>query len=295
MNIMGNEDAKWINHEYLYTYQIASRVEHVAINFSSYFRELEALTLDLGISDFISHWQKESALHKFIRYIADGILESENSGKNRIPYGDPTRPKWTLPLEAAFVIYELQEEVGFEIPKIPPIEKKNGNLTVVEDAPELLDACYEYFQDMRWTQIYEDLMQRISDEVFYVMFTNRVALQGLHEYLAFYVKQCEPEFFEEDHPDLIRCFSGSGKLKRTKIPKWARRAVFFRDRGICTKCKKDISGLLDRFNVENYDHMVPLANGGLNDVTNLQLLCESCNKSKSATSLLVSNSYQRWY
>ena len=35
--------------------------------------------------------------------------------------------------------------------------------------------------------------------------------------------------------------------------------------------------------------------GGINDVTNIQLLCEACNLSKGKKALPVSNLYEPWY
>ena len=45
----------------------------------------------------------------------------------------------------------------------------------------------------------------------------------------------------------------------------------------------------------HYDHIVPLASGGLNDVTNIQLLCEDCNRRKSAGLAITSTRYEPWY
>lgn len=47
--------------------------------------------------------------------------------------------------------------------------------------------------------------------------------------------------------------------------------------------------------MRRFDHIVPLAAGGLNDVTNLQLLCRACNREKSADRLRPSAEYRRWY
>src|SRR3546814_4546557 len=46
--------------------------------------------------------------------------------------------------------------------------------------------------------------------------------------------------------------------------KWAQRAVFFRDRGRCVLCEKDLTGLMSIDNVENYDHIVPISGWGIN-------------------------------
>ena len=53
--------------------------------------------------------------------------------------------------------------------------------------------------------------------------------------------------------------------------------------------------MISRLETERYDHIVPLARFGANDVTNLQLLCEPCNLAKSAENEPVSRRYQRAY
>ncbi|MCL8017687.1 HNH endonuclease [Streptomyces sp. AS02] len=288
-------DAQWIKHEYLYTYRIASKVQAVAEDPMAYIHDLEALTLDFGIAEFIPNWQKDSALHKFIRYIADGIMDRDNTGSWKIRFGDPTSPKWTIPIEAALVTYGIQEKVEFELTEIPQVYEQRGNITYASDAPEVADACYNHFWELRWTQSYEELLNRMTEEVFFVMFTNRVTLQNLHEYLAEYVIENDYAYIVDEHPELAKYYTKSGRIERRKPPKWARDAVFFRDHGKCTECRRDISGLLDPLSPKNFDHIVPLANGGLNDVSNLQLLCESCNNSKSSRSVPSSNIYRRWY
>jgi hypothetical protein len=90
-------------------------------------------------------------------------------------------------------------------------------------------------------------------------------------------------------------FDRPGKLKRPSIPEWVKRAVFHRDRGMCAQCGKDISGLVGAQPNKHFDHMVPLAVGGLNDITNIQLLCGPCNQQKSANKWQVSNLYEAWY
>jgi 5-methylcytosine-specific restriction endonuclease McrA len=53
--------------------------------------------------------------------------------------------------------------------------------------------------------------------------------------------------------------------------------------------------LLDGLTAGDFDHIVPLALGGLNDVTNLQLLCKGCNGTKGGRRRAASNHYRRWY
>lgn len=62
--------------------------------------------------------------------------------------------------------------------------------------------------------------------------------------------------------------------KRTPIPEAVRIEVWRRDGGKCVKCGS-------RENLE-YDHIIPVSKGGGNTARNIELLCESCNRSKGA-------------
>lgn len=86
-----------------------------------------------------------------------------------------------------------------------------------------------------------------------------------------------------------------GVLRRVAAPKWVKRTVFFRDRGMCVFCHNDLSGLVSSMPESNFDHIVALKNGGMNDVTNIQLMCGKCNRIKSAGSGRTSDEYEQWY
>lgn len=62
---------------------------------------------------------------------------------------------------------------------------------------------------------------------------------------------------------------------REQIPEEVRLFVWRRDRGQCVRC-----GSRDRL---EFDHIIPVIAGGSNTERNVQLLCESCNRSKGAT------------
>lgn len=77
--------------------------------------------------------------------------------------------------------------------------------------------------------------------------------------------------------------NGVPEIKRKEIdymPKKSRRIsqdvkdkVWRRDEGKCVECGSN-------FNLE-FDHIIPFSKGGANTYRNIQLLCESCNRSKS--------------
>lgn len=62
------------------------------------------------------------------------------------------------------------------------------------------------------------------------------------------------------------------KTPRISIPKAVRQYVFERDGHHCQMCYSAKSLTID--------HIVPLALGGTNDISNLRTLCHSCNARK---------------
>jgi len=66
----------------------------------------------------------------------------------------------------------------------------------------------------------------------------------------------------------ISCFSQSRYISKT-----TKKIVYSRDGGICKCCGSST-------NLE-YDHITPYSCGGNSDVSNIQLLCQQCNLSKS--------------
>lgn len=65
------------------------------------------------------------------------------------------------------------------------------------------------------------------------------------------------------------------KTPRINIPPEVKKYVFERDNYQCKSCGKN-----DRQTTLNIDHIISLATGGSNDISNLQTLCRDCNQQK---------------
>lgn len=140
------------------------------------------------------------------------------------------------------------------------------------------DLVFEWYEDLRFTDSYDKLLHAMAEEVFHILFANRAILSDLNYWIAWRIGN-----------------DGLGPIKRTRVPSWAKRAVFFRDRGRCCACGCDLSGLLSQVGVANLDHVVPLVENGINDVTNLQLLCDTHNQAKGGRMVAPIHSYEAWF
>ena len=67
------------------------------------------------------------------------------------------------------------------------------------------------------------------------------------------------------------------KNKRLFLSFKSRFNVFKRDGFRCQKCGKGAPDTL-----LHLDHIIPVANGGTNDITNLITVCDACNQNKGA-------------
>jgi hypothetical protein len=70
-----------------------------------------------------------------------------------------------------------------------------------------------------------------------------------------------------------KIIDGESKHKRHSVPKKVQDRVWNRDGGKCVECRSNE-------NLE-FDHIIPVSKGGANTYRNIQLLCGTCNRSKS--------------
>ena len=140
--------------------------------------------------------------------------------------------------------------------------------------------------------VFEELFQYITDEVFFILFAN-------HSFLVKFNKIVADEIKDEDRiagwtfPKEM--MNEDGTVKRTRIPQWAKNAVFHRDHGRCVFCGQDLTKVYTHSNAVNFDHIIPLHKYGANDPCNLQTTCEHCNKSKNDREDNPQYKYEPWW
>lgn len=123
-------------------------------------------------------------------------------------------------------------------------------------------------------ELVRDAVRRLVPAAFHLLYTDLRFLHQFQRVLATRVQTLK----RVDHPGVLRA---DGVLERPQHwPHWLRIGVYHRDKGRCQECQRDLSGVVLLEEKIHIDHIVPLAHGGTNDPTNLQLLCAACNLAK---------------
>lgn len=274
------------------TYYFANAITNILREQFAYLRILDEF-YGGGISALVNPFPKFSALHCFIEFMIDKIIDDEISAikldirqdivSNRSEFMNEVLKRAEEPHPSVLPINEALTYYGIAHTSFQDWLKEHGkDFLQARD-----DDVSDYYDELRLGGDFDVMLQKAVQEVFFVLFQNREILLLFNEMMARQVSVIEQN--DEGR------FASDGVLKRVNIPAWVKRAVHYRDRGLCTICHRDLSGELNISNREHFDHIVPLAQGGLNDVSNIQLLCEDCNRKKSGVEITTSGYYEYWY
>lgn len=270
-------------HTYYNTYYYSNIVKNILS------RDIELIGF---ISNFFSHesaifslikpFEKESSFHRFIQYMIFEFFDYDmNENDKRVfDYWRINKHLDTLYADAAFENYDIDSSFeefmdGRELKDYSDIEK--------------------YHEELRLCGTLELLCEKIANEVFYIMFNDREALLSFNSIVSEYVNDVIITEIGEENTEIKSFFSKDGVLKRRRVPEWGKTAVFHRDRGRCCSCGCDLTAMFNIESKRHFDHIIPLADGGINDVSNIQLLCSACNTKKSHREIFTSDHYQFWY
>ncbi|MBU3114717.1 HNH endonuclease [Clostridium lacusfryxellense] len=152
---------------------------------------------------------------------------------------------------------------------------------MTEEEENNIELKEEYYSQL--IELYYKLTPIIVEEIFTILYMDKGLLKKFNESISKIIKDMKPDkykiYLEKD-----------GIVKRcTHLPKWLKNGVFFRDKGICQTCGKDLTCLISTDSKINYDYIIPLEKGGSNDPSNFQLTCKSCNTSKGVMLTTIKN------
>ncbi len=235
-------------------------------------------------------FDKHTLLHRFIEFVVDG--EFYVADVNDKTFDTITKPieDWEKAagfqrqtwIEQAFDCFGIEHQAFLEY-----LSERGREPDIAGE-----DLLSEYYLELRLSGPRDELIEVIAEEVFSVVFLNRQLMLQFNSAIANHVEELRVDEVELEYQ---RWFERNGVLRRAVVPAWARRAIFYRDRGCCALCRADVSYLLSLNAEPQIDHIVPLSQGGANDVTNLQLLCGKCNRSKGSSRGITSAIYERWF
>jgi hypothetical protein len=274
------------------TYYFANAIRNILSDPSVYLRNLDSFYGDDRHLIHSRPFPRFSAFHAFLWFVIDDLIcdtEGVDIGKRqKMVQRFADLPQYLVPSPSALPVNEAL--AYYQIPHTSFEDWLREQGRSFQQADE--DDISDYYNDLRTEGPMDTLTKRAVHEVFFVLFSNRRVLFWFNNMMA---KQISDTEFDDVVPEYVGNFARSGVLRRVRIPSWVKRAVYFRDRGCCVACHRDLSGTLNISSNEHYDHIVPLAGGGLNDVTNIQLLCDECNRKKSGGEPLTSDLYEVWY
>ncbi len=269
--------------EYFNTYDFCSTIQYLIEESDlDYVRTLGEFT-DPMSECRRENFPRESYLHGFVEFVVERILFEQNKymavdiesainddGYIEVVKGNHKVFHCNCLGDYKYTTYELaiQHYKGC-------IERMKDWIVnnIAEDDFDYLDVTVQYTNYLE--EKYYDVIENIKKEVLYLLFQNRAFLMNFNIFMS----------------DVL-----PGKSMRKNMPQWVKRAVFYRDNGRCVMCQKDLSGLIDveEEYEKQFDHIVPLEEGGLNDISNIQLMCSCCNQ-KKGTNTYTSNVYRFLY
>jgi HNH endonuclease len=161
-----------------------------------------------------------------------------------------------------------------------------------QSEPQLLRTALDFFHKDVWSRVgrnppkgctsffaYRGKVLRVEStdpEVFMVVgnryWMTETGIALVKQYVLRREKQYEKVQREIDAFENMEKLEG---VSREPVPESVRLFVWQRDKGQCVKC-----GSRERL---EFDHIIPITAGGSSTERNVQLLCESCNRSKGAT------------
>lgn len=261
---------KKINFEFAYEW--ASSINNSLLDEESLFEFFEDKEKELV--DTINKFNKKTVLHIFIKYVIkdhyDFFLE------------DMLKDSEYEIIVDNFIRILNVYEVAYEYKFFDLEDFDEG-----EDIESYSAVYVEYIKELK--NMVDSIIDKMTDDIFFVLYGDRSFLLNFNYKIVEFVKELDFKTYRD-------ILSRNGILKRCSyIPTWLKKGLMFRDKGRCLGCGKDLTGVFLRDEKIHYDHIIPLALHGINDPTNMQLLCEECNLKKSGNKIYTSEKYPSYW
>ncbi|AUW06211.1 hypothetical protein C1N51_21365 [Vibrio campbellii] len=205
--------------------------------------------------------QKRTLLHDYIEYVVVDHL-------NFYFRGGGWEFEDVLPVLSMLESHQIEyQELDHYIKELLRDDESGKTVEITEE--HIDEYKYQYAWDYIEPLVQAKFVPVLVTEVFSLLFADREAMK------VFNINVAES--------------MGERSKRNTYWPKWLERALFCREKGLCALCKTDLSSVYHTHGKVAIDHIVPIAKNGVNDPTNLQILCQSCNSKKSGTVIQTSN------
>ena len=162
------------------------------------------------------------------------------------------------------LIYNHQEVLNrFESERLKQLGyEPKATFELLKDADATPEEIERYvlkeLQSVGFKKTHWYIKSRILTEIEYMLEALRILVEP--EFIP--LENATSDIADEDKPDRY-------------IPSAVKLSVWRRDQGKCVEC-----GSKEKL---EYDHIIPVSKGGSNTERNIQLLCEKCNRKKSAS------------
>ncbi len=249
---------------------------------------------------------KFKSVYKFLDIVYNSVENDVvfwNFDRNRFVNGSLKFCKDSLlHLYVSNTLYNHYEKLFYEEGDAVDIETQSWWINLLKEYNfELTDESFDEDDDAfpsKWfaknNEVFGCFFEYVADELVHILFNDKQFLVRFNLMIRNIVKDEEGEYI-----NILNWPNGSrnenGTIPRCIIPRWVKRAVYHRDKGHCVFCNCDLTGLVNILRQENYDHIVPLKDYGVNDPSNIQLTCEECNKKKGGREVLPKYKYQSWW
>ena len=207
----------------------------------------------------INKWNKPNRRTLIHEYINDLYLERQNYILSKhFPIGEIREMQSHM----------LNYNIDYSSVGILDVSGMSDEDCISDEIEEYAEKLQSFFVD--------NALNIVVDDVFTILYMDKNFLHEFNRQCSEIIKCLK----KKDYPDLLK---EDGVINRISYyPKWLKDGIEYRDKLRCSICGCDLSNAFTTIVDENFDHIIPLKNGGNNDPSNWQLTCESCNKSKGA-------------